>query len=205
MLLGILVGFLGTSLGWQINLLSIQRGVKRGRTAAFMVICGAIIADTVFLSIGLTGTAPLLLHPEWWQVIRWVGIVLLILLAIRTLRGHHEAPKKIEEEVAKRNPTRNFLVGFLVVITNPAVFLLWVGVVSFLFAHFPHARETGFKELFLIGFVIGGCAWAFPLAFVFLKKFKKWSEKSLLVTSRLSAAFLLIVALFLIFEKFKMF
>lgn len=201
MLLGILVGFLGTSLGWQINLISIERGLRRGRAAAFLVSCGAIVADITFLYIGFSGAAPLLFHPEWWQIIRWVGIVLLIILAIRTLWEQDQCPSSIEEEVMKRNPTKNFLVGFLVVISNPAIFLLWVGVVGFLLAHFAETRQAGFKERFLVGFVLGGWAWCGPLAFIFLKKLKKWSEKNLHFTSRISAALLLIIALFLIVEK----
>lgn len=203
MLLGILAGFLSSSLGWQINLIAIQRGLKRGRTAAFLVSCGAITADMAFLIIGFTGTAPILTHPEWWRIIRWVGVVILLTLAARTLFVYGKPQKEVEEEVIKRNPSKNFLVGFLVVITNPAVFLLWVGVVSFLFSHFPSARQNWFKELFLFGFLVGGLSWAFPFVFVFLKKLKKWNEKNLQVTSRLSAALLILVAFFLMFERFK--
>lgn len=203
MLLGILTGFIATSLGWQINLLAVQRGLLRGRLAAFLVSCGAILADLVFLFIGLTGIAPILTHPEWWQIIRWVGIVTLLSIAFRTLWTHERPRKEVVEEVVKRNPTKNFLMGFLVVITNPAIFLLWVGVVSFFFSHFPQFQQPWFKEFFLFGFLIGGCLWAFPLAFVLLNRLKKWAENNEQFTARLSAALLILVAVFLIFEKFK--
>ena len=145
MLIGIVVGFLASCFGWQIDLIAIQRGLKRGRTAAFLVGCGAILADLIFLSIGFTGTQPLLDHPEWWGIIRWIGIGVILTLAARAFWSHGQ-PSKQDEEVSKRNPTKNFLVGFLVVITNPVVFLMWVGIIGFLRTHFPEARDIDFQR-----------------------------------------------------------
>ncbi|MFA5159557.1 MAG: LysE family transporter [Candidatus Omnitrophota bacterium] len=203
MLLGILVGFLVSCFGWQIDLIAIQRGLKRGRMAAFWVGCGAILADIIFLSVAFTGTQPLLDHPEWWGIIRWVGIGVILVLAARGFWGHGKPHKQVEE-VSKRNPTKNFLVGFLVVITNPVVFLMWVGIVGFIRAHFPDARETWFKEFFLGGFLIGAMLWFVPLAFIFLKRLNRWSEKNHSFISKLSSGALVLVALYLIFfEKFR--
>lgn len=202
MLLGILTGFLAAGLGWQINLIAIQRGIRRGRTAAFLVGCGAILADIIFLWVGLAGTTPILEHPEWWGIIRWVGIVVILGLAARVFFVHSK-PRPQVEEVQKRNPSRNFAVGFLVVMTNPVVFLMWVGVIGFLRAHFPEARAPWFKELFLAGFLLGGLLWFFPLALIFLKKLKLWTEANHTVISYISGGILVLVALFLIFfEKF---
>ena len=203
MLIGILAGFLASCFGWQIDLIAIQRGLKRGRIAAFLVGCGAILADMIFLSVGFTGTQPLLEHPEWWGIIRWIGIGVILALAARGFLGHSK-PRKQVEEVSERNPTKNFLVGFLVVITNPVVFLMWVGVVGFLRAHFPEAREPRFEGFFLSGFLIGAMLWCIPLAVVFLKRLKHWSEENHSFLSRLSSGALVLVALYLIFfEKFR--
>lgn len=201
--LGILAGFLASCFGWQIDLIAIQRGLKRGRTAAFLVGCGAILADMIFLAVGFTGTLPLLNHPEWWGIIRWVGIGVILTLAVRGLWGHSK-PRRHDEEVSKKNPSKNFLVGFLVVITNPVVFLMWLGIIGFLRAHFPEAREPWFTEFFLVGFLIGAMLWFVPLAFIFLKKLTRWSEENHTFLSRISAGTLVLVALYLIFfEKFK--
>ena len=203
MLLGILAGFLASCFGWQIDLIAIQRGLKRGRTAAFLVGCGAILADMIFLSVGFTGTQPLLNHPELWGIIRWIGIAVILALAVRGFWGHSK-PRKQIEEVSKRNPTKNFFVGFLVVITNPVIFLMWLGIIGFLRTHFPEAREPWFEEFFLGGFLIGAMLWFVPLAFIFLKKLNHWSEKNHSFISRLSAGTLVLVALYLIFfEKLK--
>jgi len=203
MLLGILTGFLASCFGWQIDLIAIQRGLKRGRIAALLVGCGAVLADMMFLSVGFTGTQPLLNHPEWWGIIRWIGISVILALAVRAFWGHSK-PRKEVEEVSKRNPTKNFLVGFLVVITNPVVFLMWVWIVGFLRAHFPETRELWFKEFFLTGFLVGAMLWFIPLAFIFLKKLKRWSEENHSFLSRISAGMLVLVALYLIFfEKFS--
>jgi threonine/homoserine/homoserine lactone efflux protein len=200
--LGILCGFLASSLGWQINLLAIQRGLHRGRVAALLVGSGAIFADMVFLWLGFTGTTPILEHPEWWGIIRWVGISVILILAARVLLIHGK-PRSQIEEVQKRNTGKNFLVGFLVVISNPVVFLMWIASIGFLRTHFPESRAPWFKELFLSGFLLGGWLWFVPLAFIFLRKLTLWTEKNHAVISRISGGVLLLVALFLIFfEKF---
>ena len=201
--LGILAGFLASCFGWQIDLIAIQRGLKRGRMAALLVGCGAVLADMIFLAIGFTGTEPLLEHPEWWGIIRWVGIGVILVLAVRGFWGHSK-PRKHDETVNKKNPTKNFLVGFLVVITNPVVFLMWLGIIGFLRAHFLEARQPWFTEFFLAGFLIGALLWFAPLAFIFLKRLDRWSEENHSLLSRLSSGTLVLVALYLIFfEKFK--
>ncbi|HOW58425.1 MAG TPA: LysE family transporter [Candidatus Omnitrophota bacterium] len=200
MLLGVLTGFLGSALSWQINLIAIQRGLQRGRVAAFLVGCGAVTADMIFLWVAFTGAKPLLNHPEWWRNIRWLGIAVLLFLAARLL-VRHGRPRRQDEEVNKRNPSKNFLVGFLVVGTNPAVLLIWAGVISFLLSQFPEARQPFFKEFFLSGFLIGALGWFFPLTFVFLEKLEGWSKKNHELLSRVSASALILVAFYLMFQK----
>jgi threonine/homoserine/homoserine lactone efflux protein len=202
MLLGLLTGFLAACFGWQIDLIAIQRGVQRGRMAALLVGSGAIFADMIFLSIGLTGTQPLLEHPEWWGIIRWVGISVILILAARVFFVHSK-PRPQVEEVQKKNPTKNFLVGFLVVVTNPVVFLMWIGVSGFIRTNFTEAHQPWFREFFLVGFLVGAMLWFVPLAFIFLKKLKGWTEGNHTLVTRISGVTLLLVALFLIFfEKF---
>jgi L-lysine exporter family protein LysE/ArgO len=203
MLLGIAAGFLASCFGWQIDLIAIQRGLKRGRLAAFLVGCGAVLADMIFLAIGFTGTQPLLEHPEYWGIIRWLGIGVILSLAARSFWVHGK-PRDQGEEVSKRNPTKNFLVGFLVVITNPVVFLMWVGIIGFLRTHFPEARTPWFKELFLGGFLVGAMLWFVLFAFFLLKKMQKWSERNHSFLHQISSGTLVLIALYLIFfEKFS--
>jgi L-lysine exporter family protein LysE/ArgO len=202
MLLGIAAGFLASCFGWQIDLIAIQRGLKRGRLAAFLVGCGALLADMIFLAIGFTGTQPLLEHPEYWGIIRWVGIGVVLSLAARSFWAHGK-PREQSEDVSRRNPTKNFFVGFLIVITNPVVFLMWVGIIGFLRTHFPEARTLWFRELFLGGFLIGAMLWFVLLAFFLLKKMRRWSEENHSFLHRVSSGTLVLVALYLIFfEKF---
>lgn len=200
MLLGFISGFLGSSLGWQINLLAIQRGIRRGSLATLLVGCGAVTADIFFLWGSFTGARPLLTHPETWGVIRAAGIVILLMLAARAYFVHGK-PRKVAEKVISKNPTRNFLVGLLVVLGNPVVFFLWLGVVSFIVGHFPEARHVHYKWYFIGGFVTGSLAWFGPLAFILLKKIRQWDEAHLQLLSRLSAAVLVLVAIILIFGK----
>jgi len=168
MIFGFIAGFLASSLGWQINLLAIQRGIRRGRTATLLVGCGAVVADLIFFWIAFAGAVPLLNLTERWGLIRLAGITILLLLAARAYFVHGR-PRKKTEAMISRNPTRNFLVGFLVVLFNPAVFFLWLGVIGFIIGHFPEAREPNFKWYFMSGFILGSLSWFGPLAFILLK------------------------------------
>jgi len=53
---------------------------------------------------------------------------------------------------------QEFFVGFLVVITNPAVFLMWVGFVGF-FKLISRSASAMVQEFFLTGFLIGAMLW----------------------------------------------
>lgn len=199
--LGMGTGFFASLVGWQINLIAIHRGIERNtRTAAFFVGMGAAFADVIFILIAMTGAVPFLRNPKSWMVIRWVGILTVFLLAAKILLKKPQLA--IREKKKKRNPAKNFLVGFLIVITNPAVFLIWIGMMSFLLTHFPEMKGLIFYWIFLGGFVIGAALWFFILSFRILREARNWDDERLYFLSKLSAFILLIVGCFLIFERF---
>ena len=199
--LGILTGLLASLLGWQINILALHQGIERNsRTSTFFVGFGAAFADIVFILAAMAGAHWLPQRHSFWLPMKWIGIVTIFLLAGKVL---FQKPKLGTEEVKKdRGLIRNFLVGFLLVICNPALFLLWIGVVSFLLTHLPKVEILLFRWVFLTGFLVGAAAWFVLLSCAILHGAKKWSDEKLYLISKLSAVALVIVGFFLIFEKF---
>ncbi len=198
--LGILTGFLSAMLGWQINIIGIHRGLERGRSGPLLVGLGATVADLFIILIAFAGATPLLHQHHFWAVAKWFGIATILFASFRIL--FHKTKFQDPTEKKRRNPTKSFVMGLIVVGGNPAIYLMWIGIISFMMTHLQGMPTLEFRFLFLTGF-LGGCmAWFTILSFFILGHIRQWGENRLHLISRLSAVFLLIAAIVLIFEKF---
>lgn len=197
MLLGTFIGFFASALGWQVNLVSIHRGLKRGKTSAFLVGAGAACGDILFMAVAFAGVDPLLDHPQLWIPLKYLATCIIFVIGLQIL--FHRPKGRAEPEIKNYNPTKNFFIGFFLVVTNPAVFLLWVGVISFIMTHFPEAESEVIKLKILGGFFAGALGWFLILALVLLPKIRQWGDAALHYLSRLSAVILLLAAVILIF------
>lgn len=199
--LGALTGFLASLAGWQINLVAIHRGLHRGRTATFLVGLGSTCADLAFMLTAFVGVIPLSRFPELWMRLKWFGIALIFFAAGRIFfqKSPEEEKKK---KKGKRNPAKSFLLGFLLVISNPFIFLLWIGVISFLVSHFPDAQIFRFHSFFLMSFLAGGAVWFTFLSQVVLHGARKWGAHRLRFLSKISALALIAAGIFLMVERF---
>jgi threonine/homoserine/homoserine lactone efflux protein len=201
MLIGFIAGFLASVFGWQINLIAIQKGIDRHKWAPFLVGMGAASADLVFIYCYFTGANLLLYNPRWWTALKWIGIVTIFGLALRLLL---RKPKTLDLPAGKQpGAKRYFLLGFIVVIANPAVFLLWLGVMSFILTHFPQLKNRPEEWFFMGGFFLGAGAWFIILVFQMQRIVKNLVHpKHLLWIARGTAVLLFCACLFLVFKNF---
>ena len=198
--LGLLVGFVVSLLGWQINIISLHRGMRGGRASALVTGLGAATADALLMIAGMSGAKPFLEHFQFWGPMKWVGGSMLIFMALKIL-FHKPAQNIKDPEVKSRGLTGSFLIGLIVVLANPAVIILWLMASGLILAHFPSTHAWPFLLSFPIAFVAGAMAWFAVLSFVLLGHVKTWSENTLHLLSRCSAVALLGALIFLIFEK----
>jgi threonine/homoserine/homoserine lactone efflux protein len=199
--LGLVTGLFASIGGWQINLTSIHRGLQRGRTAAFSVGSGASSADLLIIFAAFTGAAKIEAHQGVWAVLRWVGVATLLILSVRILFKKHRLEEGEAAPKKRRKPLKSFLLGFVLVAANPAVWLLWFGVVGFLLTHFPREPILSAKSSFLGGFFAGASVWFLVLALAMVPGIRKWGEQKLEILSQGSALLLLMAAVFLVFAK----
>ncbi len=201
MILGILTGFFASLFGWQVNLVAIEKGINRHRLAALLVGLGAAFADLSYIYIYFTGAQLIAEYPFWWQVLKWVGAVTILGLAAGLL---FKKPKPLAVPgEKKRGAKRYFLLGFLLVITNPAIFLMWVGLLSFILTHFSAPTDFPFQFHFMGGFMIGAASWFVLLSFQTERIMKRLTDARHRVwLYRATAILLLGAAVFLIFENF---
>lgn len=200
MILGFVSGFLASLFGWQINLIAINKGLEHSRRSALSVGLGAACADLTFLYVFFRGAAPILRHYDSWMVLRWIGIAAVFFIGLQLLIKKPGIRNVIRQ---KRRPIkRYFLLGYILVITNPAVFLAWVGVGSFIVTHFHQAAEPFFARKFLGGFLFGAMTWFVLVAFFLLNRIKTWSGTYLVMGSRITGAVLLAAGFILLLKKF---
>ncbi|MCB9799216.1 MAG: LysE family transporter [Candidatus Omnitrophica bacterium] len=197
MLIGFLSGFLAALLSWRINIVAIQRGVQRGKTAAFFVGVGSLTADVVLILGAFSGARPLTQNQHLWMILKIIGILTILFVAFKIF---FQAPKLMEKAEKERNPPKNFLIGFSIVAGNPAVFMLWMGLVSFILTQAQDATQQHFHYEYLAGFFCGGLIWVSLLCFLILPKIRAWGERPLYLISRISAIILIICAIILIFN-----
>ncbi len=200
MLAGFVTGFAVSMLGWQINILSIHRGLEKGRSGPILVGLGAAFADSLIIFAASAGAAPLMDHPHFWTISKWFGITAVFLVSLRIL--FHKSKFKDPLEKKTRGPAQSFVMGFIVVVSNPAVYLLWAAAVSLIILHFQDIRIWKLRIFFLAGFFFGCFSWFSILAFFILKHIREWGESKLHLISRVCAVLLLTGAVLLMFKKF---
>lgn len=200
MLVGLTAGFLTGLLGWQINLISIHRGIDLGRRAGFLLGLGAVIGDCVWISIAFAGSQTLLsTHAELMEWLKWLGVFTLTFAGLKIL--FHNSQKKAEPEGSHWGHTKNLLIGFLVVIGNPILLILWIGVSSMVLTNqLAHLSPLEAHLLFLFGFAAGGTAWYLILFTLIFPIVCKWSDRRFHMISKFFAALLLLGAGLLIYK-----
>ncbi|HST64252.1 MAG TPA: LysE family translocator [Mycobacteriales bacterium] len=96
----------------------LARGLSGGRRAAVVSVLGVETATACFVVAAAFGlTAVLVSSPAAFAVVRYLGVLYLVVLAVRALRSHASAP------VAAG---RSYRQGFLVGIANPKVALFFL-------------------------------------------------------------------------------
>ncbi len=100
-------------------------GFRRGLWS----VAGVMIAASIHMSVAVSGLATLMAaHPLSFEVIRWLGVVYLMWMGMKLLRGGRNAPIKVSQSVASRRR----LVGnaILISLSNPKAIFAWLAVFS---------------------------------------------------------------------------
>lgn len=198
---GALAGFCVSALSWQLNLIILHRGMRKGRTSAFMTGAGAALSDFLLLLLGFSGGRSFLKHFQFWNELKWAGIIMLFVMALKIL-FHKPVLRAHEPEVKNRRLASSFFIGLIMVLGNPAVVFVWIMAAASLLAHFPQAHHFSFQMIFGGGFLAGSLLWFLILAVNIMPAVKTWNDRTLHLFSRISAVLLLAALVFLVFKKF---
>jgi threonine/homoserine/homoserine lactone efflux protein len=131
------------------------------------VASGGIAAGSVVINLAtLLGVGYLLSEAAWAMTyLRLIGAAYLLWLAYGAFRKAVHPPQVQPVGTARRSPTRHFLAGFLLQVTNPKAIFFWLAIASI---GATEGGGAGIVLLFVTGafFISFGChgAWALLLS-----------------------------------------
>ena len=194
---GLAAGFLVSIPVGPINLTIINEGARRGFRWAMMIGLGSVLMESIYCGLALTGFSAFLALPVVKSVMELLSFLFLLFLSWKYLRAksipeHHRGADAIERKI---HPHSAFGVGFIRVLGNPSVLLLWVTLTATFLSHNWVDRTADDRVAFVLGVAGGATLWFALLAYGVSRGHGRFSPKVLLRMEHVSGAILLAAAL----------
>ncbi len=163
-LLGILIGFVAAIPLGPVNVFVISQALKRDFLHGFMAGITAAVLDALYCLIAILGIAQITYGlAKFLPAMKIFAALLLTFLGYRLYvqsKTYHET--KPSNKIASFSP-RPMLGVFLLYITNPALYVFWLGTAGFVTSHYFVAQTGKTPVFFSIACGIGGVIWYFIL------------------------------------------
>jgi len=178
-----------------VNLTIINEGARRGFKWAGLIGLGATIMEVIYCAIAFTGLATFFTQGYVKAAMELFSFVFMLFLGVKFLSAKSiPAATRIEERIeGKLHPTSAFMTGFVRVMGNPGVLIVWI-ILAANFISRGVARD-GINRLSCIGgAALGIGLWFFGLSWAVSLGHRKFSEKTLLKMEHISGITLLLLA-----------
>jgi len=195
--LGIVAGFLTSVPGGPINATLIAEGARRGLRWCLFLGFGAVLMEAIYCTVAFAGFARVF-DSRWVRATMELASFLLMLwLGVKYLRGNPiPGAEQMEHFVEERfHPHTAFWTGFLRVLGNPGVLLLWVTVAATLLSRDWLENRWQSKWPFVSGVAVGGMAWFGLVGWGVSRGGGSFSASAMRRMSQTSGFLLLVVAL----------
>lgn len=193
---GVASGFVASFVPGPINVAIINEGARRGFKWGLMIGLGSTVMEATYCALAFAGFSTFFDHKTVKAAMELLSFLLLIWLGFKYLRAkvveeHNAGADRIERKV---HPSSAFMTGFIQVLGNFGVLLMWVVLTATFVSH--EWVEPNFEEKVacVLGVVAGALAWFILLAFVVSRGLRKFSPETLLRMEHLSGVLLLILA-----------
>ena len=190
---GLLSGFLVSVPIGPINITIINDGARRGFFNAWLIGLGAVTMDIIYCSIGFAGFMPVFHLREVRAAMELGSFLLVFILGVKYLLAKPVAPADLApSEIEKKfHPHSAFAIGFVRVLSNPAVLLFWITMAA-TFTSRHWVNETLESKISCIaGIGLGASVWFFWLSYAVTKVHRRISPKTLVRLSQFSGLSLL--------------
>jgi threonine/homoserine/homoserine lactone efflux protein len=180
-----------------VNLTIINEGARRGFLWAIMIAFGAITMDLIYCTIAFTGFASFFERGIIKAAMELSSFVFMLYLGFKFLKAKSIPTPRIEERIEERlHPHSAYTTGFVRVMGNPGVLLLWI-VLAANFISREWVDPTGpARFLCIFGVAIGASVWFLGLSYAVSRRNRKFTEKTLLRIEHFSGIGLLTIAVF---------
>lgn len=196
---GLLAGFLVSIPVGPINLTIINEGARRGFRWALMIGLGSMLMESIYCALALTGFSVFLALPWVKSVMELLSFLFLLILSWKYFSAKElPMPSHSSEVIEKKlHPRSAFMVGFVRVLGNPSVLLLWVTLTATFLAHNWVDRTLDDRVSCVLGVAIGATLWFLLLAYGVSRGHGRISPRVLLRMEHISGALLLAAALWI--------
>jgi len=158
---GLIAGFVAALPGGPVNATLLGEAARKGFRWAAFVALGATVMEAIYCTVALAGFAQLF-RDRWIRAaMELISFLLMLWLGVKYLRGcplpgEERAERFVEEHF---HPHTAFWTGFLRVLGNPGILLLWLTVSAPLFGSGWVQPVWSSKWPFVAGVALGGLLW----------------------------------------------
>ena len=195
-MLGFVAGFVASMPGGPVNATILGESAAKGIRWALFVGLGAVLMEAVYCAVAFAGFSQLFESRLVRATMELASFILMLWLGIRYLRGvpipgENRGLALVEHRF---HPHTAFWTGFLRVLGNPGILLLWITVTATFTAREWLHGDWPSRWLFVAGVSAGAFLWFLTLAWGVTRGHGRVSPRTLRRLSQGSGVLLLGVA-----------
>jgi threonine/homoserine/homoserine lactone efflux protein len=196
-LLGMTAGFVASVPGGPVNAAILGDSARKGLRWALFVGMGAVLMESIYCAVAFAGFSRLFESRLVRATMELVSFLLMLWLGVRYLRGTPIPGEARGVELVEHrfHPHTGFWTGFLRVLGNPGILLLWITVTATLSSRDWLQDDWPSRWLFVAGVAAGALLWFTVLAWGVTRGHGRISPAALRRLSQGSGVLLLAVAM----------
>lgn len=193
---GLVSGFVITIPLGPINLTIINEGARRGFLWGLMIGFGAVTMDAIYCFISFAGFATVFDSRLVKATMELLSFMLMVFLGFKFMFLHSvpSTSRSAERVEEKLHPHSAFMTGFVRVLGNPGVLVLWITVTGAFTANDWVSSTWLARSICIMGIAMGAMSWFVLLSYLVSLKHKQLSANTLIRMSQISGGFLLLLA-----------
>jgi threonine/homoserine/homoserine lactone efflux protein len=196
---GVVAGFLVSIPVGPINLTIVNEGARRGFRWALLIGLGSVAMESIYCAMALAGFTAFLQVPLVKSTMELLSFLFLLFLSwkyfsAKSIPDHVHSADVIEQRI---HPRSAFAVGFVRVLGNPSVLLLWATLSATFLSHNWVDQTLDDRVACIVGVASGATLWFTLLAWGVSRGHGRISPRVLLRMEHVSGAVLLAAALWI--------
>jgi len=201
MIKGLIIGVIVSAPMGPTGVLCVQRTLNKGRQYGFYTGLGAALSDIIYAVItgyGMSLVVRFIENPVYLSWIKMIGSLLLLIFGIFTFRSN---PAQSLKPVSHNKGTliHNFVTGFFITFSNPAIVFLFIA----LFGQFIFIVPDNIVPQ-IVGYlciIVGAVGWWFGLTYLIDKLRHKFEIRGIRIINRSIGCIVIIASLLILFHS----